>query len=110
MRRDTSRARMVRAMRNPALELGMLLALLAGCASVEQSQPPQQAPSQSKSPAPAAQVNLTGFPPSFRDGYADGCESASARRERRQESRYKTEDDYKRGWNDGHSACQPRSR
>ena len=51
---------------------------------------------------------MSGFPPAFRDGYSDGCESASTRRERRQEKRYKTEDDYKRGWNDGNSACQPR--
>ena len=70
--------------------------LMAGCASLEQPQPP---------PA-AARVNLTGFPPSFKDGYADGCESASAHRQRRHEARYKNEDDYKRGWNDGFSACR----
>ena len=66
--------------------------LLAGCATPE--------------PAPPA-VNLSGFSTAFKQGYGDGCDSAGARG-RRDEGRYKTENDYMMGWNDGYSACRRR--
>lgn len=72
--------------------LMVLMALMAGCAS----QPPP------------VQVNLSGFSPSFKQGHADGCESASSLSTRRDEGRYKTEADYMMGWNDGYSACRRR--
>ena len=76
-----------------ACKRGLLLVLLAGCAELQ--------------PQPAApRVNLTGFSPSFKEGYADGCESAGTRNQRRHEGRYKTEADYMMGWNDGFSACR----
>ncbi|MBI3043457.1 MAG: hypothetical protein HYY78_11620 [Betaproteobacteria bacterium] len=68
----------------------LLAALLAGCGS----------------PSPGQRVNLSGFSPGFKQGYADGCESANARGQRRDEGRYKTEADYMRGWNDGFSVCR----
>ena len=49
---------------------------LAGCAN---------SPSSSSSAKPPA-VNLSGFPPEFRDGYGDGCASVNAAR-RRDEAR-----------------------
>lgn len=70
--------------------------LLAGCAPMQQPQPP------------ATHVNLSGFSLSFKEGYADGCESAGARRQRRQVERYKSDADYRQGWNDGLSACRRR--
>lgn len=73
--------------------LALLMALMAGCASP---------------PPPAVQVNLSGFSPSFKQGYADGCESASSLNTRRDEGRYKTEAEYMMGWNDGYSACRRR--
>ena len=54
------------------------------------------------------QVNQSGYSQSFKQGYAEGCESAGARSQRRDESRYKTEADYMMGWNDGFSVCQRR--
>lgn len=67
-------------------------AVLAGCASQQ----------------PAARnVNLSGYSPAFRQGYADGCDSARAVR-RRDEQRYGKDADYMMGWNDGRSACSKR--
>jgi hypothetical protein len=55
-----------------------------------------------------APVNLGGFSPAFKQGYTDGCESAGARSQRRDEARYTTESEYMQGWNDGFSACRRR--
>ncbi|MBI2224415.1 MAG: hypothetical protein HYU44_05560, partial [Betaproteobacteria bacterium] len=44
----------------------IILIAAAGCAT--QSQPP--------APAPAPAINLSGYPPEFRQGYTDGCASA----------------------------------
>ena len=66
--------------------------LLGGCAHL-QSTPPE------------AHVNLTGYSASFRQGYADGCDSAGAFGQRRQERRYKSDADYRIGWDDGFNAC-----
>jgi len=71
---------------------GCALALLAACGTA---------------PEPKARVvNQSGYSETFRQGYADGCDSAGARSQRRDESRYKTEADYMMGWNDGYSACR----
>jgi hypothetical protein len=59
-------------------------------------------------PQPRAQVNLSGFPPAFQQGYAEGCRSAGARSVQRDENRYKTDADYLQGWNDGYSICRRR--
>ena len=67
--------------------------LLAACAGT----PP---------PAAAPGVNLSGFPPGFRAGYADGCASASERR--RDEARFRSETDYAQGWRDGYDSCRRR--
>lgn len=76
--------------------LACIGALLVGCAAAPgpESRPPQ--------------VNLGGYSETFKQGYAEGCESASARSQRRNEGRYKTEADYMMGWNDGFSACRRR--
>jgi hypothetical protein len=71
----------------------LLLALLAGCGGGAPERKPEP-------------VNLSGYSPSFKQGYAEGCESARARGQRRDESRYKTEADYMMGWNDGYSVCR----
>jgi hypothetical protein len=76
---------------------GPLLALLwlAGCAALEpRTDPPR--------------VNLAGFSSAFKQGYSEGCASAGARHPRRDESRYRTDADYRMGWNDGHAICGQR--
>jgi hypothetical protein len=68
-------------------------ALIAGCAS---------------SPAPTAAapgVNLSGFSPAFRAGYADGCNSVKGPL-KRNETRFKSDADYAQGWRDGHDICR----
>ncbi len=61
----------------------------------------------SKPPPP--NVNLTGFPPAFRDGYADGCRSAKPGAARhRDESRFAQDTQYATGWRDGYDICRKR--
>ena len=80
-----------------------LLALIAGCASV-----PSSGPSVPFTPAPdAANVNLQGFPLEYRQGYADGCASASGT-ERRDAARYANDSQYHTGWQDGIALCRKR--
>lgn len=72
-----------------------LIALISACAS--------------QTASPPARVNLSGFPPAFKQGYDDGCVSSGTRSgARRDEGRYQTEADYMMGWNDGYSACRRR--
>ena len=49
-------------------------------------------------------VNLSGFPPAFRQGYADGCSSARGSRVRN-ETRFKEDTQYASGWRDGLDIC-----
>lgn len=52
-------------------------------------------------------INLGGFPPAFRDGYADGCNSArSLLGKKRDEERFKTDSLYAQGWRDGNDVCK----
>jgi len=71
------------------------LALVAACAS-------------RPAPTPAAPgVNLSGYSPAFRVGYADGCGSVDAAR-KRNEPRFKADADYAQGWRDGYDICRRR--
>jgi hypothetical protein len=59
--------------------------------------------------APPPNVNLTGFPPAFRDGYADGCQSAKPGAARhRDEARFTQDTQYANGWRDGYDICRKR--
>ena len=60
-------------------------------------------------PPPQAKVNLSGFPPAFRDGYAAGCESATSLFERKDRKRFDEDRQYAAGWKDGLSACRRKS-
>lgn len=54
---------------------------------------------------PPPSVNLSGFPLSYRQGYADGCASVGAAR-RRDEARYRSDPNYHTGWQDGLALCR----
>jgi hypothetical protein len=72
----------------------LALIVLAGCSTEPQREP-------------AASVNLSGYPPAFRDGYNDGCQSARGRM-KRDEARYKSDGQYALGWRDGRDLCKGR--
>ena len=72
----------------------LLLACAGGCAPANQSTP---------------NVNLGGYPPAFREGYVDGCNTArSARSKAQDEARLKSDSMYAAGWRDGRDICAPR--
>ena len=57
-------------------------------------------------PTPQPKVNLSGYPPEFRQGYADGCASAKPNAARkRDEARFKSNANYAQGWRDGYDIC-----
>jgi len=55
-------------------------------------------------PPPPA-FNLTGFPLAYRQGYADGCASATGP-ERRDATRFPVDGNYRTGWQDGLALCR----
>jgi hypothetical protein len=64
--------------------------------------PPAPLPANAEPPPPA--INLSGFPLPYRQGYADGCASATSA-ERRDEARFKADGNYHMGWTDGKALC-----
>jgi hypothetical protein len=56
----------------------------------------------SRQAAPATRYNLAGYSAGFKEGYSDAC--ASPRR--RSEQRYKSDNDYRMGWDDGTAMCR----
>ena len=61
------------------------------------------APANVEPPAPG--VNLSGFPLTYRQGYADGCASAAGR-ERKDTTRFAADGNYRTGWQDGAAICR----
>jgi hypothetical protein len=86
-------------------------AWMAGCAPLVQEQPvaPPPAgktvpPSGAATPRATPNVNLSGYPPAFKDGFSDGCDSLRGNY-RRDASRFGKDNDYTLGWQDGYSIC-----
>jgi hypothetical protein len=55
----------------------------------------------------APPVNLAGFPPAFREGYADGCNTARGST-KQDAARMKTDGSYAQGYQDGLTGCKKR--
>ncbi len=89
--------------RGLAATLGALC--LAGCASLINPQPAQPGPLPPTAEPPPPPVNLSGFPLPYRQGYADGCASATGA-ERKDSARYQSDGNYRTGWGDGKSLCK----
>jgi hypothetical protein len=72
-------------------KVALLLAIALQCACTAQKKEPN--------------VNLGGYPPEFRAGYLDGCESAKRTVDKKDEQRFKREPQYAAGWRDGFDIC-----
>jgi len=86
-----------------------LIILASGCVAVGPPATPYGTPTPSQpqgNPNPPANVNLQGFPLEYRQGYADGCASASGAAERKDAGRFKSDGQYRTGWIDGHALCK----
>lgn len=79
------------------------LLALGACATPSRVETSGDAPPRAARP----NVNLSGYNAAFKEGYADGCESARQAM-RRNAQRYGTDTDYTMGWNDGLSMCKQR--
>ena len=84
----------------------LLITALAGCAATEQASSSARS-SEPVRPSAKPIYNLAGYPPAFKDGYTDGCEtakkSAYALKDKR---RFANDKQYRLGWNDGFSLCR----
>jgi hypothetical protein len=75
------------------------------------AQPPAPPPKPQAPPTtstnPPATINLQGFPLAYRQGYADGCASIGAV-EHKDAPRFKSDGQYRTGWQDGFALCKKR--
>ena len=94
--------------------LALVALVVAGCAQMGTAPvaaPPEPAARPSAPPLPAnaepppAAVNLSGFPLPYRQGYADGCASATGP-ERKDAGRFGADGNYRTGWTDGLALCR----
>ncbi|MFO7190423.1 MAG: hypothetical protein DIU74_012105 [Pseudomonadota bacterium] len=77
-----------------------LAALLAACAG-EPARPGAQDPE-----TVTRAINLSGYPPEFRQGFKDGCVAARSGRG----AKPQVSDQYGAGWRDGYDYCAPKPR
>lgn len=76
-----------------------------GCASRHAASTPAPGSGQ-KAPA---RYNLSGYPPSFRDGFNAGCDAVKRGIATAEDkTRHASDLQYKAGWNDGQSICKPK--
>jgi hypothetical protein len=104
-----------RSLSRRAVPLAALVLVLAGCAQMAPAPSPAPAPSApARAPAaplpshaepPPPKINLSGFPLPYRQGYADGCASATGP-ERKDGDRFYNDGNYRTGWMDGSALCR----
>jgi hypothetical protein len=85
-----------------------MVGALAGCATFAPTgvAPASAPPLSTQQEPPPPNVNLSGFPLPYRQGYADGCASAGGAAERKDAARFASEPNYRTGWQDGVSLCR----
>ncbi|MET0682120.1 MAG: hypothetical protein ABWZ29_02120 [Casimicrobiaceae bacterium] len=97
-----------------ALVLALTALAIAACAQMgtgpvtappEPPAPPTAPPLPANVEPPPAAVNLSGFPLPYRQGYADGCASATGP-ERKDAVRFGADGNYRTGWTDGLALCR----
>ena len=82
----------------------LIVALVAGCATVQEPPKPAPAPVPRAAEPPPPPVNLTGFPLPYRQGFADGCASATGAE--RKDAGRASDGNYRTGWQDGLAQCR----
>ena len=93
-----------------AFPIAVAALLAAACASVAPPAgmvPPASSPAPANREPPPPNVNLSGFPLPYRQGYADGCASVSGP-ERKDAARFSSDTNYRMGWQDGAALCKKR--
>jgi len=100
MRRSTTLPRFA------ALVVATVL-LIGACATVPPTPPPVARPLPPTAEPPPPPVNLSGFPLPYRQGFADGCASATGA-ERKDAVRFPADGNYRTGWQDGLAQCRKR--
>ena len=85
-----------------------LLFVVAGCANTpntpsgENTRPPGPLP-----PSTRPTYNLAGYPPAFKDGYIDGCETSKGTVYGYKDlQRIAADSQYRMGWSDGFDICR----
>jgi len=73
----------------------VLLLLAAGCTGLPRTEEPPAGQQAGARTARPAAVNLSGFSPAFRQGYAAGCDSANAGVAPRDDARLQGDADYR---------------
>jgi hypothetical protein len=106
-----TRANLLRFDRRSVAPAIALAVLLAGCVTAPTSvpqapaAPPAAPPIPRNAEPPPPPINLSGFPLPYRQGYADGCASATGA-ERKDASRFGGDPNYRTGWQDGIALCR----
>jgi len=79
--------------------------IASGCVTAPIAPPAPAAPLPRNAEPPPPPINLSGFPLPYRQGYADGCASASGG-ERKDAARFAGDPNYRTGWMDGIALCR----
>ena len=82
----------------------IIFLVISGCASTNTSK--KGKPSDLLPPSTRPTYNLAGYPPAFKDGYIDGCETAKKSTYGfKDEQRFTEDNQYRNGWKDGYNLC-----
>jgi hypothetical protein len=89
-----------------------LSAILSACGTT-QAPAPAETPGAARPAAPPSAtpqksmppLNLSGYPPAFKEGFKDGCDSFRGNY-RRDTARFNADANYATGWQDGFSICR----
>ena len=101
------------ASRSARAALAVACALIVSSCATTQTAPPAPEPTRTAPPLPrnaeppAPKINLSGFPLPYRQGYADGCASATGP-QRKDGERFTADGNYSMGWQDGFALCKKR--
>jgi hypothetical protein len=90
--------------RAPAVAALAAVVLVAGCAGTPSPTQENAQPLPRTAEPPKPTINLDGFPLPYRQGYADGCASATGA-QRKDAQRFAGDGNYRTGWQDGVALC-----